>query len=875
MAPIKTNGRNAGGTEATSNKLDIDTVQLEKLLIRDADVFQTSLDSEDYLDSLAPLIKDALKGNALAEFIGKLNDIVKDKDNQLNEMSLESAHDINKSIDSIDHVSQQSAELSGLLQQVNGFLNKSVFELVSRKNTLIRAKDTSARVNETITVLNLCIQVLETANRVLDLIKQQKSFSALKLMDELTSIHLPKVRDFSFSVKIYDSIPHITSMIKDEAFDSLCKWLLTHVERKTDIIGEAIFANWASLHDHWEALRENTDPAGAPLLPHRVNSPVELSMRDPHLHLDIFASPHLAIPLKPVFDCVLVYQSLSDMPALAAIYHKQWMAKYPRVIYPITLSSTSNDRSPHAHEPVASFQDLSSLEAYLKRVAAFFVADKQLNTRTRFELRTNAAADDLWDSFVLKLKPVLLSFLLRRKWGLDDLALLSDFKDLVGTFLQVMENSLYKITDLYDIMLIIFRDYFGPVLIQSFRLEFLDSIQSDHYMPLVVTDKTDYDNVMKICWYKPDASFAPRNLPAMPISFPFSEDYVHYCLGVRTLMQDILDFIYRHYNYNLNELNRIIVDDIFEKVLGDEPGVGICSDVRDFISRNASNKEIVSQSYANLEYYLYSLYEIGKLLDRRLRRFNGIGIANIDTNSVFKLRAIELFSNVRKFSEDAIFNMVDQKLTELLDMVVYDDWYPSTPNKDPNFFILDFSMFLENLFNSIFSNLPTSFKTLGLFRSYDFVSEHFLNILVHASGFNRVAIQNFDLDVRHLEQSMEKLASDGKTDGTGEQQGGSVALQSTFAELRQTIDMLLLEDHDEFLKNSTFRMRRFDRLRYDSAVALIKKLQVDSVSVDEDHSFDDSANTSANTLDREASVFGGQAAKFAKWRSQRRINRET
>lgn len=857
----------ANGT--TKEKLDIDTIQLENLLIRDADVFQTSLDSEDYLDSLAPLIKDALKANALADFITKLNDIVKDKDNQLNDISLDSAHDINRCIDSIDQVSKQSADLSSSLQQVNGFLNKSVFELVARKKNLIKSKETSSKINETMTVLNLCIQVLEIANRVLELIKQQKSFSALKLMDELTSIHLPKVKDFSFSVKIYDLIPHITTMIKEESFDSLCKWLLTHIERKVDTIGDLVFTNLVQLQDHWEAIRENSSSSNQALLPHRLNSPVELCMRDPELHLDIFNSTHLNITLKPVFDCILVYQSLNDMATLSAAYNKQWMKKYPRIIYPITLSLKTNERLTHSQEPVITFQDLGTLELYLKKIAAFFVADKQLNTKTKFELRTNATADDLWESFVLKLKPVLLSFLQRRKWGLNDLGLLSDYKDLIGTFLQVMENSHYKIADLYEIMIIIFRDYFGPILIQSFRLEFVESIQSDHYMPLVVTDKTDYDNVMKICWYRSEAPFAPKRVSSMPISFPFSEDYVHYCLGVRTLMQDILDFIYRFYNYDLNELNRIIVNDIFEKVLGDQPGVGICNDIREFISKNASNKEIVSQSYANLEYYLFSLYEIGKLLDRRLRRFNGIGITNIDTNSVFKLKAIELFSNVRKFSEDTIFKMVDQKLTELLDMVVYDDWYPAKANRDPNFFILDFSLFLENLFNSIFSNLPTTFKTLGLFRSYDFVSEHFLNILYETSGFNKIAIQNFDLDVRHLELSMEKLASDGKSEG----EGGSVALQSTFAELRQTIDMLLLDDHDEFLKNSTFRMRRFDRLRYDNAVGLLKKMQVELATL-EDESYDDSLNNSTTTLDREASVFGGSAAKFAKWRALRKT-RET
>lgn len=846
-ARLETNGlvldasaKNQNGTN------DVDTIKLENLFLRDADVFQTSLHSEDYLDSLVPIITDALRANALSDFITKLNNIVKGKDEELNVLSLNSAHDINTCIDTIDKVSTQSEELSDSLAQVNQALNKSVFELIAKKKALIKCKETSQRIQETSTVLNLCIQVLEISNRILEWIKQHKYFSALKLIEELTSIHLPKVKDFSFALKIYDSIPHLTSMIKEESFDNLSKWLSTHIERKMGIIGDCIFLNLVDLRESWEKLRNNS--AIPALLPHRLNSPVELSMRDPALALNVFESKELQIPLAPIYDCILVYQSLNDVSSLATIYHKVWMKKYQRVIYPITLSSDIQGKL-STQDSSVSFQNIESLATYLQKIAAFFVVDKQLNQQTKFELRSNSTADDLWESYSVRLKPVLENFLKSRKWGLDDLGPLADFKDLVGNFLQVMENSQYKTSDLYTIMVDIFKNYFGPILIQHFRLEFIDSIQSDHYMPLVVTDRHDYDNVMKICWYKKDASFAPKNVKSMPISFPFSEDYVHYCLGIRTLLQDIVDFTSNHYNRDLSELNHIIVNDIFENVLSDESGKGICNDIKEFIGKNSNNKEIVAQSYTNLEYYLFSLYEVGKLLDRKLRAVNGVGIINIDTNSVFKLKAIELFTGIRKYSEDAIFKMVDIKLKELLDMVEYNDWMPQEANLDPSFFILDFSLFLENLFNSIFSNLPSSFRTLGLFRSFDFVAEYFLNILDDAPQFNKIAIENFNLDVTHLESSMTKLA---KTESSDPEQG-AVALQSTFETLRQSVDLLLLDTYDEYIKNPSFRMRRFDRLRFEDAMKLIKKMSVGKGDADDQSSMEAGPSSFAG-IDREGSI---------------------
>ncbi|KAM9904776.1 hypothetical protein OXX79_002541 [Metschnikowia pulcherrima] len=855
MAPAQING--GSHKEAGFNAL-----QLENLLIRDADAFQTSLSSEDYLDSLAPIITDALRANALADFITKLNDIVKGKDEELSAKSLNSATDINTCIDSIDQVSLQSNELRGSLTQVNDFLNKSVFELIAKKKALIKTRETSGKINETIEVLNICIQVLEITNKIHDWIKQHKYFSALKLIEELTSIHLPKVKDFSFSVKIYDSIPHLTSMIKEESFDTACKWLSTQIERKIEPIGEAIFANLEELNQNWETIR--SDPNSVALLPHRLNSAVELSMRDPALNFNVFDVAELSISLAPIYDCILVYQSLEELPSLCASYHKEWMKKYRRIIYPITLSSSTKEKSAFYQEPTVTFSGIEALEAYLQKIAAFFTVDKQINTKTKFELRSNDTANDLWESFAIKLKPVLIQHLERKKWGLNDLNELADFKDILGSFLQVMENSQYRTTELHEILMIIFKKYFGPILIQHFRIEFNESMQSDHFMPLVVTEKEDYDNVMKICWYRKDASFAPRNFQKVPISFPFSEDYVHYCLGMRTLLQDVLDFTTKHYSTDFSELNQVIVNEIFEKVLSDQSGVGICNDIKEFIDKNHNNKEIVAQTYTNLEYYLFSLYEIGKLIDRRLRTHNGIGIINIDTNSTFKLKAIELFAQVRKYSEDAIFKMVDQKVSELLDMVEYDNWLPIEENKDPNFFILDFSLFLENLFNSIFSNLPSSFKTLGLFRSYDFIAEYFLNLLEGAESFNRTAVINFDVDVKHLEASMENLVGN---QASVEEEGGSVALQSTFAELRQSIDLLLLESHEEFIKNPTFRMRRFDRLKYESAIKLIKKLKDDVIPDDNDSIY--SSNEGRNGgLARDASILSG--TKFAKWGKFRR-----
>ena len=167
------------------------------------------------------------------------------------------------------------------------------------------------------------------------------------------------------------------------------------------------------------------------------------------------------------------------------------------------------------------------------------------------------------------------------------------------------------------------------------------------------------------------------------------------------------------------------MNNIIEVVLSGEKGSGIGYEIEQFINRNENNKEITAQTYTNLEYYLLGIYEIGKLVNSELRKNTGMGVHNIDANDTFTLHAVDKFVQLKKHAEEAIFRMVDTKINELLDMVEYDEYLPSERNTEANFAIKDFALFLENLFTSIFSNLPLQLRTLGLFRTYDFVSEYF------------------------------------------------------------------------------------------------------------------------------------------------------
>lgn len=784
-----------------------DDISLDALLIRDDDVFNDNLDLADFVESLVPIIKDLIAHNKLLDLITTLSNNVNSKNTELNSLSMNLAGEMNACSDNINTVHTKADSLRRKLLAISRDIEKSLVELTRRKARVVKSREVYERIQETTTVLSLCIQVLEVTNRIHELIKQKKYFIALKLIDELTNIHLPKVETFSFAIKIYESIPTLTNMIKTESFENLLTWLALNLERKLDTIGDAVYGNLYDLQRHWTDFKSQ-NPG---FEPHKLNSPVEMSLRDPTINDWRGYDPELELSMDTVFDAILVYETLNEVDLLAEMFHKEWINKYNRIIYPITLATDLS---------LVRFNSLAALEAYLRKISAFFVMDRHINISTRFQLRSHANSNDLWELYAIKLKPVLLSFL--ETISPTSLSELEQLKKVVGDFLLVMENHNYSKLELYQVLMDIFHDRFIPIVIKEFRGAFLDSIQSDHYMPMVVSDPQEYEEVMLVCWYDHNAPFAPENRPQLPVTLPFSLDYVHYCDGVQKLLDQVLAFIGEYYSHDSNEVNSMIVNEIFERVLGEEPGVGICRDIKDFIDKNSLNKEVAAQSYTNLVFYELSVLEIGVLINLRLREDTGSGVNNVDAQDLFRLAAAEHFLRLRKYLEGAIYSMVDAKIRDLMEMVEYDDWLPEQRNHEAMFTITDFAQFLESLFTSIFANLPKQLRTIGLFRTYDFVAQRFLAVLHEAPAYNRIAIENFDLDVKYVEDLMQNLYAMHEPD---QESAGAVSLDLTFTELRQCIDLLLLDSYDEYFGNNIFRTRQFDRVKLEDGKRLIAKMQ--------------------------------------------------
>lgn len=790
----------------TSNSLrkDGEVFGIELILKKESEIIQSLFSCDNPIERLTSILKEKIKNNQLGELIGGLNEMAKSTEEDLKRIFLSSSEDISNYLNFIDNNQVFAEEMNNKVQNVMERINQNICEVVEEKNIEIKKKDKMNKINETIIVLDMCRSMFYLSNKIHIMIKKEKFYSSLKLIDVLEHIHLPKFENFDFVNKISELIPLLKSKIETRSFENLVKWHNIEMERNLGTTADIIYNNLEILQNTWKNFKKDNSEFSS----YKLNSPVELSVRYTLLKSNNFLNENFVSNMDIMHNTILVYQMLNQLKKLSMLYHKEIINKYNKMVYPIIIILSESDNK---------FTNITELNDFLRKVASFFLIDNKINESTRYVIRSRESSNELWSSFQKKIAIVLESFLNTYKFETVDEII--SFKDVLGNFIQIMKNGDYRISPLYVYLIKIFRDFYIPFLIKNFRSNFIESIQSDHFMPLVVSLKKDYDSILKVCWYSPEMFDSLGDIKHGPISFPFSEDYVNFCLCVKLNFEDLIEFIDCYYAFDISLINDLILKNFFEKILSFEDNVGVCKDLQDFIQKNFDVKEIISQFYTNLEYYLFALNEISDMINSSLKKHTGLGIYS-DKNEKYVLKAINHFTELKNYSEKLIFDMVDSKISALLEFLNYDDWFPTIKNKEANYSIKDFCLFLENLFLSLFSVLPKNIKLLGFVRTYETIWKHFSKSLKNASSFNRISIMNFDLDIKFIENLMNRL----KSSFLNVSFPIDEKLDKTFSELRQYVDLLKLDSFDEFIKNPQYRKEHFYQIEYNDGLKLIEKL---------------------------------------------------
>lgn len=750
-------------------------LQLQQLLLSTDPVFQAKGGrgglSDDFLEQLAPIIRDALQSNGTRELNETLEQLSRLKVREIESICSGDHNEYMGSVQQLGQVSREAELIKEKIVTISSQLEESGLDLVYKKKKLLETRTVRQNVDSAIEAVTACLQALDLTNNVHELIGDKRKFAALKSLEELQNTHLKGVAYFGFAQLINKSVPALTKMARNDALQDFESWL-TKIQQLSGKIGRDAFARMESQRAEWNKIvKENSH-----LKQYKFNSPVELAYRDSGVnYLDKDEGDD--IDFSYLYECMLVHSSTGRFAEFQTFFESDRKIQSNYLIpQNMTLIKGENESEQY-------------IENVLHNIAGFCIVDRIISRKVP-NLRPAKEVDDIWDSLCQKLNNTINSKLVTIK----DIEVLRHIKGLLGTLLHTMQNYRFNTSIIQQTILILFKRY-SAFLKQEFDNNFFQTLQKDDYMPMSIKTRELYEKVCSVAWYEGDV---PASKMSFPTTVPFSSVYPLCCVELRT-------FVNYHQSF-LDELQQdpAQIEDILHDAVDQLLVNTVCRTLEERLKSTA--REQIVQILINLEYFQTAARELEKKL--AAERISG-------RKGKMSLDATGAFGTARKKAEERIFELLNSVVDNFLDLADY-DWRTNRKMQEPSVYLVDMVSFLKTMMNSTLVNLPRSIKSLVYFDAFDHLAASLLKLLMDSTDhLSLEAAHNFDIDVKYLEQFVNELGKD----------VNDMSLTTTVTELRESVNLLLSETITEY-NNPHVRMTKYSRVKPENAELLFAKIKL-------------------------------------------------
>jgi hypothetical protein len=367
--------------------------------------------------------------------------------------------------------------------------------------------------------------------------------------------------------------------------------------------------------------------------------------------------------------------------------------------------------------------------------------------------------------------------------AVDNAEHLLKIKNLVSVFIQTMNAISYNTSAVSNFVLVLF-DKYAELLQQRFSEDFVEIVSTDDYMPMPIQNAEEFEKVVNVSWYTPDR---PVHEITFPTVFPFSQMYPLCCIDIR-------NFLNQFYFFSSPEdapgpLSAKI-DSALLTSLDDLLTTKVCASLVNKLSSQYLGQ--IVQILINLSHFTTACHELERLLaTARASSSTSMGPHTIS------LRATSQFSMHQKTAENRIFELVNMKVSDLIETAEY-DWLCRSPPTEPSNYIVTLTRYLSNIINSVLLSLPSSLKDLMLFNAISHTASSILSLPLSesVSRITTTSIAQLNLDISHFRSYVQTLPNN------------SILLES-LDELIQTVALMATDQPDEFydisLRNKKYR----------------------------------------------------------------------
>ncbi|KAF2094022.1 exocyst complex component Sec15 [Rhizodiscina lignyota] len=728
----------------------------------------TSSDA-DYIDQLVPVLRDVRRSDRANRLVQSLDALAARREAEIEKMCNSNHQEFVSSVNALLRVREGTVELTSDILNLNQSIQASTEKLAEQKKALVESRGVRQNIDEANRALESCLEVLRLANQVHDLLAKKKHYAALRALDELQNVHLREVARYKIADIIEKSVPATQKMIGDAVMADLNTWLY-RIREASQYLGEVAFYHTDMRRTR---LKERMDK-DSNMTKFRLNSAIDL-VADEADEFDILNNEETEtqVDFSPLFECIHIHETLGQIDRFRHEYAATRKSQKDLVI-PDSVRLLDEDEA-----------DLSSL---LESIAGFAIVEKA-TMRKMHNFRAPADVDELWQSMCQR----TITLITKALPAVNDDEKLLKIKSRIALFIQTMDSWGYNVASLNALLLKIF-DKYAQLLKQRFSEDFQEIVSTDDYMPMPINSIDEYDKVVNVSWYTPEKS---REELEFPCVLPFSQMYPLCCIDIRNFLNQIYLFSDEHFQRSA------IIDDTLRDSLDELLSEKVCQSLVDRLSSQYPGQ--IVQILTNLGHFEIACSELQSLLYEARSNKSG-GSAEIE------LHATEKFKEGKKMAEKRIFELVNSKIDDLIEIAEY-DWTASTPLTVPSNYIQELTQYLSVNMDSVLLGLPTEIKELVYFDALSHAATMILALPLdlNVKSISAAAVKTLSNDVQHLSQFVESL--------------GNPILDENLDELRQTVMLMGSENAEEEFFDVAQRNRKFGKVDNMNGAVLLEKVQ--------------------------------------------------
>ncbi|TPX68523.1 hypothetical protein SpCBS45565_g03037 [Spizellomyces sp. 'palustris'] len=753
---------------------------LRELAISDGGV---GSDGTENFDQISYVIKQILQTGKEDVFADQLTGFIHRKEAEIEKMCVFHYQEFVQSVDQLLKVRQGTVTLKDKIKDLNEQMQSSGSKTIAKKKEIIESRQTLLNIELAVESLQSCLFVLDIANKVNASVESRKYYSALKMLEELQATHLRPVTQYSFAKHMQEYIPIMQENIREAVLEEMQEWLV-NIRENTRGIGklalEHIAAKQDKAKDKAGKLARGMSVSASSL---NLGQSLEL-LAD---HGDDHENDETRIDFRPLYQCLHIHEVLDKRNDFRSLYEEKRRMQ-ARLLVGQRFSFETGD--------------LSGFDRYLHDVVGFFIIEAIVMNSTQ-NFRSRSGVESLWSNATDKMNEVITDSL----QDCRDPDLFLAIKLRVVNFIDTMESYGFAVTSLMDLMLSLL-DRYAELMKSKCSESLVETVEEDEYAPMIVNDQQEYDKVTLAFKLKDDSK--TRNLKYVskewassirfPKTLPFSKGFPQCCDRIKQFITGFYRFA-EGFEQQYNEM-----DDLLKKSLENL----LVQTLNGTLMRKimVNNMSQVVQIMINLEYFEMACAEFEQLLMENKTAHKA---------GIIRLSATQIFKESRMMAEKRLFELLNMKMDEFLELADY-DWNTPLAAKSQDghsAYLDDLVTFMNAIITSTLINLPSNMRSQIYLGAFKHLASAIYGLLLDpdVKRLSPGIIDIFDNDVAFLE----KFAA-----GVGE-----ASVTDAFAELRQTILLLKTPNYEDIL-NPAIRDKRYSRIKFNNLAVVLEKMKGDT-----------------------------------------------